>query len=199
MAKLPALSYTGPRQKLAEKFHMDEKLLVELNPRTDFGRSRMHIAVANVGPRQPAKAARIFVDKQNRSLSAFDGEGRLVGFYPASVGSREKPAPTGVYKVRSIALNPTYHYDPKFAFKGVKVEHKLTISPGPNNPVGVVWIDLSAPSYGIHGTPAPQSIGKTESHGCIRLTNWDALDLASRVSRGTIVDLSENEPHRASR
>jgi lipoprotein-anchoring transpeptidase ErfK/SrfK len=197
MAKLPALSYTGPRQKLAERFHMDEKLLVELNPRTDFGRSRVNIAVANVGARKSTKAARIDIDKQDRSLSAFNGEGHLVGFYPASVGSTEKPAPAGVYKVRGVALNPTYHDDPKFAFKGLKVKHKLTISPGPNNPVGVVWIDLSAPSYGIHGAPAPENIGKTESHGCIRLTNWDALDLASRVSCGTIVDLSETEPHQA--
>jgi murein L,D-transpeptidase YcbB/YkuD len=78
--------------------------------------------------------------------------------------------------------------DPKFAFRGVKTRHKLTIRPGPNNPVGLVWIDLTAPSYGIHGTPSPEKISRTESHGCIRLTNWDALDLAAMVSRGTIVD-----------
>jgi lipoprotein-anchoring transpeptidase ErfK/SrfK len=90
--------------------------------------------------------------------------------------------------VKGVAHNPTYHYDPRFGFKGVKVQHKLTIRPGPKNPVGLVWIDLTAPSYGIHGTPAPEKVGKTESHGCIRLTNWDALDLAGMVHRGTVVD-----------
>ena len=84
-------------------------------------------------------------------------------------------------------MNPTYHYDPKFKFKGVHTRHKLTVAPGPNNPVGLVWIDLSKPSYGIHGTPEPGQIGKTQSHGCIRLTNWDALDLARRVRRGVDV------------
>jgi lipoprotein-anchoring transpeptidase ErfK/SrfK len=191
MAKLPRLSYTGPRQALAERFHMDEKLLVELNPGADFGRSGTRINVANVGRRGPqAQAARIVVDKRKRSLSAFDGKGRLLAFYPASIGSKDKPAPSGVYKVRGVTKNPTYHYDPKFAFKGVKARQELTIMPGPNNPVGLVWIDLSAPSYGIHGTPSPENVGKTESHGCIRLTNWDALDLASMVSRGTIVEFT---------
>ena len=128
------------------------------------------------------------IDKQNRSLSAFDQKGSLVAFYPASIGSKEKPAPSGEYKVNGVARNPVYHYDPKFAFRGVKTRHKLTIRPGPNNPVGLVWIDLTAPSYGIHGTPSPEKISRTESHGCIRLTNWDALDLAAMVSRGTIVD-----------
>ena len=90
--------------------------------------------------------------------------------------------------VRRVVENPDYHYDPKFAFKGVKAKHKLTIRPGPKNPVGLVWISLTAPSYGIHGTPSPEKVSKTESHGCIRLTNWDALALASMVHPGTVVD-----------
>jgi lipoprotein-anchoring transpeptidase ErfK/SrfK len=102
-------------------------------------------------------------------------------------GSSEKPAPSGTFEVRRVAYNPDYHYNPKFAWKGVKVKEPLTIKPGPNNPVGLVWIDLTAPSYGIHGTPEPDKIGKTESHGCIRLTNWDALDLAGMVHKGTAV------------
>jgi lipoprotein-anchoring transpeptidase ErfK/SrfK len=189
MAKVRRLSYTGPREELAERFHMGEKLLAELNPHADFHRPGTRIVAANVGSKGPqANVAKIVIDKQKRSLSAFDSKGNLIVFYPASIGSAEKPAPSGTYKVNGVERNPTYHYDPKFAFKGVKARHKLTIQPGPNNPVGLVWINLSVPSYGIHGTPSPENVGKTESHGCIRLTNWDALALASMVSRGTLVD-----------
>jgi lipoprotein-anchoring transpeptidase ErfK/SrfK len=189
LAKLPRLDYSGPRDELAEKFHMAESLLTALNPGVDFGRAGTRIAVADV-PQKPrqAKVAKIVIDKNARSLSAFNADGKLVAFYPASIGSEEKPAPGGEFKVRGVAHDPTYHYDPRFAFKGVNAKHPFTIRPGPKNPVGLVWIDLTAPSYGIHGTPSPEKIGKTESHGCIRLTNWDALDLAAMVHRGTIVD-----------
>ncbi len=189
MAQLPALDYPGPRDELAERFHMSEALLAALNPGVDFSRPGTRIAVTDV-PQRPrhTRVAKIVVDKNTRSVSAFDAKGDLVAFYPASIGSTEKPAPSGEFKVKGVAHNPTYHYDPRFGFKGVKAQHKLTIRPGPKNPVGLVWIDLTAPSYGIHGTPSPEKIGKTESHGCIRLTNWDALDLAGMVHRGTVVD-----------
>jgi lipoprotein-anchoring transpeptidase ErfK/SrfK len=190
MARLPRLSYTGPREELAENFHMDEKLLNSLNPRADIDRSGTHIIVANVGVRPRAKVDKIVVDKQERSLVAFDKNGNPVAFFPASIGSEEKPAPSGIFRIRQVDRNPKYHYDPKFGFKGVKTKHELTIKPGPNNPVGLVWIDLTAPSYGIHGTPFPDKVGKTESHGCIRLTNWDALALASMVHRGTVVEFA---------
>jgi lipoprotein-anchoring transpeptidase ErfK/SrfK len=188
-AKLPALDYPGPRDELAERFHMSEALLTTLNPGADFARPGTHIVVTDV-PQKPrhTRVAKVVIDKSARTLSAFDADGHLVAFYPASIGSAEKPAPSGEFKVKGVAHNPTYHYDPRFGFKGVKAQHKFTIRPGPKNPVGVVWIDLSAPSYGIHGTPSPEKIGKTESHGCIRLTNWDALDLAGMVHRGTVVD-----------
>jgi lipoprotein-anchoring transpeptidase ErfK/SrfK len=189
MAKLPALDYPDPRDELAERFHMSEQLLTTLNPGIDFGRPGTQIAVTEVPQKQRhTRVAKVVIDKNARALSAFDAKGNLVAFYPASIGSTEKPAPSGEFKVKGVAHNPTYHYDPRFGFKGVKAQHKLTIRPGPKNPVGLVWIDLSAPSYGIHGTPSPQKIGKTESHGCIRLTNWDALDLAGMVHRGTVVD-----------
>jgi lipoprotein-anchoring transpeptidase ErfK/SrfK len=189
MAQLPRLNYPSPRDELAERFHMAESLLATLNPGVDFTRAGTRIVVADV-PQKPrnVKVAKIIVDKRARSLSAFDANGNLIAFFPASIGSAEKPAPSGEFKVKAVAHNPTYHYDPRFGFKGVKTNRKLTIQPGPKNPVGLVWIDLTAPSYGIHGTPAPEKIGKTESHGCIRLTNWDALDLAGMVHRGTIVD-----------
>jgi lipoprotein-anchoring transpeptidase ErfK/SrfK len=189
MAQLPRLNYQSPRDELAERFHMAESLLATLNPGVDFTRAGTRIVVADV-PQKPrqVRVAKIVVNKRARSLSAFDASGKLIAFFPASIGSAEKPAPSGEFKVKAVAHNPTYHYDPRFAFKGVKTNRKLTIQPGPKNPVGLVWIDLTAPSYGIHGTPSPEKIGKTESHGCIRLTNWDALDLAGMVHRGTIVD-----------
>ncbi|WP_244476431.1 L,D-transpeptidase [Methylobacterium sp. Leaf88] len=137
--------------------------------------------------RDAKDVTRIEVDKESRAVRAFDRDGKLVAFYPASIGSEEKPAPSGEAKVEGVAYAPTYTYNPKYQFAGVKAKTKFTISPGPNNPVGVVWIDLSIPSYGIHGTPEPEKVGKTESHGCIRLTNWDARDLANRVSRGAQV------------
>jgi len=205
MAKLPALSYSSAREALAEKFHMQEDLLRVLNPRAAFDRAGTTIVVANVArdapasrettasataaaPEQRASApavARIEIDKRERSLRALDKDGKLVAFYPASIGSTEKPAPSGTFKVRTVQLDPTYHYDPKFAFKGVKAKKKFTIKPGPNNPVGSVWIDLTAPSYGIHGTPNPDKVSKTESHGCVRLTNWDVRALAGMVRKGT--------------
>lgn len=189
LAKLPRLAYSGPKEELAERFHMDERLLTALNPRANFENAGTTLHVVGVSrPPQRPKVDKVVIDKNARSLSAFAGDGKLVAFYPASIGSEEKPAPSGTFKVNGVKKNPIYHYDPKFAFKGVKAKHKLEIKPGPNNPVGLVWIDLSAPSYGIHGTPNPDKVGKTESHGCIRLTNWDALDLASMVHRGTVVD-----------
>ncbi|HEX4556207.1 MAG TPA: L,D-transpeptidase family protein [Xanthobacteraceae bacterium] len=137
------------------------------------------------------KVARIEIDKRERSLRALDKDGKLIAFFPASIGSTEKPAPSGTFKVRTVQYDPIYHYDPKFAFKGVKAKKKFTIKPGPNNPVGSVWIDLTAPSYGIHGTPNPDKVSKTESHGCIRLTNWDARALAGMVRKGTTVAFLE--------
>lgn len=137
------------------------------------------------------KVTRIEVDKSSRQVRAFDADGKLRAFYPASIGSEEKPAPSGSAKVEAVAYEPTYTYDPKYAFKGVKAKEKFTLKPGPNNPVGLVWIDLSIPSYGIHGTSEPEKVGKTESHGCIRLTNWDVRELAGLLERGATVEFKD--------
>ena len=154
MAALPALSYSGPADELAEKFHMSEALLRKLNPRVDFGRAGEEIAVANVSPMplrsngrgveaQPPKeadahgprAATIVVDKKSRDVRAYDKDGKLLAFYPATIGSTEKPAPSGEFKVRRVEWNPDFRYDPKFHWKDVKTNRKLTIAPGPKNPV----------------------------------------------------------------
>src|SRR5208282_5813702 len=156
-------------------------------------------AVEVVPPKDDAKdrngpvAATIVVDKPARNVRAYDRNGKLLAFYPASIGSEEKPAPSGIFKVKGVDWNPEYRYDPKFAWKGVKTKRELTVQRGPNNPVGLVWIDLTAPSYGIHGTPEPEDIGKTESHGCIRLTNWDAVDLAAMARPGTVVRFEDQD------
>jgi lipoprotein-anchoring transpeptidase ErfK/SrfK len=188
MSTLENLDYTGPVQLLAEKFHISQSLLRDLNRGRALDQAGSVIIVPNVrGARDDDTVARVEVDKKRKAVRAFAGDGTLVAFYPASIGSKEKPAPSGTFRIRGVAERPTYHYDPKFQFKGVKADYRFTVRPGPNNPAGMVWIDLSKPSYGIHGTPDPTKIGKTQSHGCIRLTNWDALDLAHRVRKGVQV------------
>jgi lipoprotein-anchoring transpeptidase ErfK/SrfK len=188
MSRLEHLDYTGPVQLLAEKFHVSQGLLRTLNSGKPLDRVWSTILVPNVrNARSGDSVVRVEVDKAIKAVRGFGADGKLVAFYPATIGSKEKPAPNGTFRIRKVAEHPTYHYDPKFHFKGVKAKHPFTIRPGPNNPVGVVWIDLSKPSYGIHGTPDPTKIGKTQSHGCVRLTNWDALDLARRVRRGVQV------------
>jgi lipoprotein-anchoring transpeptidase ErfK/SrfK len=138
----------------------------------------------------------VVVDKSERSVRVLGPGGSLIAYYPATIGSAEKPAPGGSFEVRSVSYEPTYRYDPRYQFKGQHAREPVTVAPGPNNPVGLVWIGLSAESYGIHGTPAPDKISKTASHGCIRLTNWDALALAQLVRKGTQVDFV-NEGERA--
>jgi lipoprotein-anchoring transpeptidase ErfK/SrfK len=190
-AKLDRLGYTSVREKLAEKFHMDEDLLKALNPNKSLGSTGTTIVVAKV-PGDPPKEAKgtvkkIEVDKKLLALRAYDKDGKVVAFYPASIGSEEKPAPDGEFEVRAVAFNPTYTYNPDYKFKGVKSEKPFKIPPGPNNPVGAVWIDLTKESYGIHGTPDPSRVSKSYSHGCVRLTNWDVTALAKMVEKGTKV------------
>jgi len=141
----------------------------------------------------PARATRIEVDKTAKVLRVFDRSQRLLAVYPATIGSDEKPAPSGQLTVTGVSKNPTYRYNPKYEFKGVRTAEPFTIKPGPNNPVGLVWIGLSREGYGIHGTPEPSKVSKTESHGCIRLTDWDALTLAAVTAKGTIVNFSGGE------
>ena len=195
LAKLPELSYTSIEEALAERFHMDQALLKALNPGVDFSAAGTDILV--VAPRSAPRSfqtARIEVDKTNEEVRAFGDDGKLVAFYPASVGSVERPAPSGDFTVTAVSHHPAYFYDPKrltFTPKGAK--KKLRIAPGPNNPVGLTWIALSIPTYGIHGSPDPTAIGKHQSHGCIRLTNWDAVELGNSVKKGVAVSFVGTE------
>jgi lipoprotein-anchoring transpeptidase ErfK/SrfK len=190
MAKLSHLSYTSVQEKLAERFHMTEELLRELNPEAEFDRPGTEIVVANVMREGlPGKVARLEIKKEK--VRAFDKDDRVLAIYPATIGSQERPSPMGEFKVTAIAEDPIFYYDPALNFQNVEAQEKLELPPGPNNPVGVVWISISAKGYGIHGTPDPEGVGKTASHGCIRLTNWDAQELAEHVSKGTTVRISD--------
>ncbi len=189
MKDLPSLRYTSPREALAEKFHMSDALLSALNPGKNLDRAGETIFVANVLNR-PNKLTigRVEVDKSRQTVKAFDPQGALVAFFPATVGSEEKPTPSGTLKVVSSDPNPNYRYNPNYKFKGVRSKRPFTIKPGPNNPVGVYWVGLSGEGYGIHGTADPSKISKSESHGCVRLTNWDAMLLGSSIKKGTPVE-----------
>ena len=189
-ARLDRLSYRDPAELLAEKFHMDRDFLEALNPETDFGAAGATIRVVDRGRDElPTAVARIEVDKGEKAVRAYDEGGRLIAFYPATIGSSALQSPSGKTEVTAVAPQPKYYFDPSSRSWGP--DRKLTIAAGPNNPVGSVWIDLARDGYGLHGTPEPANIGKTASHGCVRLTNWDAEELASGVSPGVPVIFKE--------
>lgn len=188
MSKLAAVGYATPLEALAEKFHMTEGLLRALNPGVDFGKAGQTIIVAAMAQTDlTADVARIAVDKTERSVRAYDANDKLLAFYPATIGSSARPAPSGDLTVVGVAPEPNYTYDPDRVSYD-RGDRKVIVPAGPNNPVGSVWIDLSRDTYGIHGTPDPSKVGKTFSSGCVRLTNWDAEQLASRVKPGVRVE-----------
>ena len=186
-AKLPALGYTDPAQELAAKFHMSEGLLKALNPDADFTTAGTSIVVVQPGAAALSKVEKVEVDKAANQVRALDGGGKILAVFPATVGSTERPAPDGAWAVKTVAPRPDYTYDPKKLTFGPASKGVLTIKPGPNNPVGSTWIALTKETYGIHGTPEPDKVGKAASHGCVRLTNWDAALLGKAVSKGTPV------------
>ena len=190
-AALAALGYADAAEGLGEKFHASPTLLARLNPGKDFTRAGEQIMVPNVLGTEPLpKASKVMVSKTGRILTVYDTEGKLMAQYPASTGSQHDPLPIGEWKINGVARHPTYHYNPKLFWDAKTGDKKATVAAGPNNPVGTTWIDLSKPHYGIHGTPVPRTIGKTESHGCIRLTNWSVQEVAALVAPGTQVVLT---------
>ncbi|KPF42466.1 L,D-transpeptidase [Rhizobium sp. AAP43] len=187
-AQLPAMAYTSTAEMLAERFHMDEDYLRELNPGVDFTIPGTIIKVTDPGEVKTGSVARIVADKGLKQVLAYSEDGSLLAAYPASIGSADTPSPSGTVTIERIALNPGYTYNPKVNFQQGNNTKILQIPPGPNGPVGTVWLALSKPTYGIHGTPEPSKIGRTQSHGCIRLTNWDATELAKMVKAGVTVE-----------
>ena len=190
-SKLPALGYESPLDGLAEKFHCSPKLLSAWNTGKSFDKEGETIIAPNIAAQPPPKAASVVVDGSDLSVSALDENGKVLAHFPASVGSAHDPLPVGTWKILGVKRNPIFHYNPKLFWDAEGKQSKAKIAPGPRNPVGVVWISLSKEHYGIHGTPWPSHIGYTQSHGCIRLTNWDASKLADMVKPGTPAILKE--------
>ncbi|MGH6887929.1 MAG: L,D-transpeptidase family protein [Rhizomicrobium sp.] len=188
LAKLRHLGFRDPVQELAERFHMSEALLRSLNPSANFRAPGTEIVAVRPGNGDLGNAvARVEVNKSDDQVKVFDGTGSVIATFPATVGNTERPAPSGRWHVKFVTFNPTYIYNPRRLTFGDKSKGVLTIAPGPNNPVGTTWIELTKPTYGIHGSPDPERVGKTASHGCVRLTNWDAATLGHAVSKGTPV------------
>jgi lipoprotein-anchoring transpeptidase ErfK/SrfK len=185
-AKLPALGYENMAEALGEKFHISPAALAALNPGMRLDRAGAVIQVPNVvrPPLEKTAGMSIRVSRSRGTVDAIDARGVVLARYPATTGSTHDPLPLGSWKVNGVAWSPPYHYNPSLFWDAADSAKKATLAPGPNSPVGVVWIDLSKPHYGIHGTPSPSTIGKTSSHGCIRLTNWDATELAKIVTPG---------------
>jgi lipoprotein-anchoring transpeptidase ErfK/SrfK len=189
-AKMKGLYYTRVTEMLAERFHMDENFLKKLNPNATFATAGETLVVANTREDLSEPVALIIAHKGAKQLYAFDSNNKMVASYPATIGSTDTPSPKGTYQVKAIAANPWYGYNPKNFVQGKNMK-PLSLPPGPNNPVGNMWIALTKPSFGIHGTPEPSLISKTASHGCIRLTNWDANALSKRVKPGVTVRFLE--------
>lgn len=189
-AKMKGLYYTRVTEMLGERFHMDETFLKKLNPEATFKKVGENIIVAN--PRSPltTPVSLIIAHKGAKQVYAFDRAGKMIATFPATIGSTDTPSPKGTYKVKAVSPKPWYGYNPKNFIQGKNLQ-PLNLPPGPNNPVGLMWIALSKPSFGIHGTPEPSLISKTASHGCIRLTNWDAISLSEQVKPGVTVKFME--------
>jgi lipoprotein-anchoring transpeptidase ErfK/SrfK len=214
-AKLKHLGYRNVLEAMAERFHATPALLQRLNPGAKFA-AGVEITVPNVEPMQlpgdeqtpqekPAAADKkaagpdakpaakaggdvtVTVSKSASALTVTDAGGKVVMYAPVTSGSERDPLPIGTWKVNGVSRNPTFHYNPDLFWDADPAHAKAKVPPGPNNPVGLVWVDISKEHYGLHGTPEPSTIGRTESHGCVRLTNWDALRLAALVKPGTPV------------
>lgn len=206
-AKLPAATYRNLLEKLAERFHTTPETLVALNPpgtkagagaiirvpavasqpiaqiegdERGWGETLASLGVAKDQP----QADHLVVDKSEGLLRVYDADNKVIAQFPVTTGSEHDPLPLGEWTIKGVSRNPDFHYNPDLFWDASSKDEKAVLKPGPNGPVGVVWIDLSKDHYGIHGTPEPQLIGRTESHGCIRLTNWDAARLAQMVKAG---------------
>jgi lipoprotein-anchoring transpeptidase ErfK/SrfK len=189
-AKLPSLDYRNALEALAERFHASPALLQSLNPGQTFARAGETIQVPNVMSTTAAVSAervRIVVTKRTSALTVEDAKERVLFFAPVTTGSEHDPLPLGRWLVTTVQQAPVFHYNPRLFWDANPADSKARIAPGPNNPVGVAWIDINKPHYGIHGTPEPSTVGHVQSHGCVRMTNWDVQRVSASVKRGTVV------------
>jgi lipoprotein-anchoring transpeptidase ErfK/SrfK len=192
-AKLDCLCYETKKEKLAERFHTTQEFLEQLNPNVDFStlEAGAKLWVPNVRERLTTDRpdiARVVVSIRGNSFNAFDTAGNLIFHAPTTLGSKYDPSPNETVEVKKIVHNPHFHYQPKLFHEVPDDEPEANLNPGPNSPVGVVWVALSKPHFGIHGTSDPESIGYASSHGCVRLTNWDANDVARRLQPGVKIE-----------
>lgn len=183
-SKLPELGYASLQEMLGEKFHASPALLGTLNADKAFAAGTTLAVPGVAGTTALQKADKVVVDQSDASVSLIDASGTTYARFPATSGSSHDPLPIGDWTIKGVARHPEFHYNPALFWDADATHSRATIAAGPNNPVGVVWVDLSKDHYGIHGTPEPSTIGKTQSHGCIRLTNWDAQALAAAVVPG---------------
>jgi lipoprotein-anchoring transpeptidase ErfK/SrfK len=198
-AALPALGYTGPLEMFGERFHASPSLLQRLNRGATFQTVGEVIRVPNVPPAPPPAAPGtdghagvvVTVSKSARVLRVEGADGAVLLQAPVTVGSDHDPLPIGEWAVTGLRSNPVFHYNPELFWDAEPSHSKAHIQPGPNSPVGVMWIGVTREHYGLHGTPEPSRVGHTESHGCVRLTNWDVLRLAAHVTKGTQVVFEE--------
>lgn len=200
-AALPAMGYETLQEKLAERYHARPSLLEQLNPKLRWPNppvgSLVYVPNADTTRERLPKASRLEVNLDRKFIEAFDGQGRLIAHFPCSIAQKVEKRPRGETTVVTAAMNPNYTFDPAlFAEDPVAsaIPTKLIIPPGPNNPVGAAWVSLALPGYGMHGTPRPEDIGRTESHGCFRLHNWNAVRLAKMVLAGIPVTMIHAGP-----
>jgi lipoprotein-anchoring transpeptidase ErfK/SrfK len=191
-SKLKRLDYSSLIEMLGERFHASPALLKTLNPAATFAAGET-IMVPNVQivpdvEGKPVPDIIVKVSKSSSTLTVTDSSGATLMHAPVTSGSEHDPLPIGSWTVTAVVRNPTFNYNPDLFWDAEPTHAKAKLPPGPNNPVGVVWIDIDKPHYGLHGTPEPGAVGHTSSHGCVRLTNWDALKLAAIVGKGTRVE-----------
>jgi lipoprotein-anchoring transpeptidase ErfK/SrfK len=194
-ARLARLGYTSRLEMIAERFHASPALLKRLNPRLQLAVGEdvevPNVNVVSAAKGEPLPGIVVRVSRQSSNLTVHDATGRVILYAPVTSGSEHDPLPLGSWSVTGIARNPSFNYSPNLFWDADPSHAKAKIPPGPNNPVGLVWIDIDKPHYGLHGTPEPGAVGHTTSHGCVRLTNWDALRLAAILGKGTQVEFTE--------
>lgn len=201
-AKLECLCYSSPLELFAERGHATPELIQKLNPQVDFAnlQTGTEIVLPNVptqtanrpgAPAASGQLARILISKQGFYLQGLDAQGHILYHFPSTLGSKYDPSASGMLQITSIHPEPGFHYQPKLFADVSDEKPEAQLPSGPNSPVGLVWLDLSKPHHGIHGTASPETIGYTSSHGCVRLTNWDALFLAQHIKPGTQVVFRE--------
>ncbi len=190
-AKMTWMGYESPEEGLGEKFHMSPRLLAELNPGKKLDTAGVQIMVANVPRTRAGRASRVVISKSKRTVTAYGAGDKVLAQYPATLGGEHDPLPIGNWKIMSIVHYPWFNWDPVHFWNVDPKKAAVKLPPGPRNPVGMVWLGLSKEHYGIHGTEDPGHVRQGASYGCIRLTNWDVVDLSRMAVRGTPVVAEE--------